>query len=57
MVSIVPKFVFIVPYRDREPHRVFFSTYIDKVMADVPSEDWMYYFVHQADNANLIVVE
>ena len=49
MVSIVPKFVFIVPYRDREPHRVFFSTYIDKVMADVPSEDWMYYFVHQAD--------
>jgi len=44
-----PKFVFIVPYRDREPHRVFFSTYIQKVMADVPPEDWTYYFIHQAD--------
>jgi hypothetical protein len=47
--SIVPKYVFIVPYRDREPHRVFFSTYIYKVMADVPPEDWTYFFIHQAD--------
>jgi len=45
----VPKFVFIVPYRDREPHRVFFSTYIQKVMEDVPEKDWTYYFVHQND--------
>lgn len=49
MNQVVPKFVFIVPYRDREPHRVFFSTYIHKVMADVPPEDWTYFFVHQAD--------
>jgi len=45
----VPKYVFIVPYRDREPHRVFFSTYIYKVMEDVAPEDWMFYFVHQND--------
>jgi hypothetical protein len=45
----VPKYVFIVPYRDREPHRVFFSTYIYKIMADVPSDDWTFYFVHQND--------
>ena len=45
----VPKYVFIVPYRDREPHRVFFSTYIYKVMEDIPADDWMYYFVHQND--------
>lgn len=45
----VPKFVFIVPYRDREPHRVFFNTYIQKVMEDVPEKDWTYYFVHQSD--------
>jgi len=45
----VPKFVFIVPYRDREPHRVFFSTYIQKVMEDVPEKDWTYYFVLQND--------
>ena len=46
---VVPKFVFIVPYRDREPHRVFFSTYIKKVMEDVPDKDWTYYFVNQSD--------
>jgi len=48
--SAVPKFVFIVPYRDREPHRVFFNTYIQKVMEDVPEKDWTYYFVHQRDS-------
>ena len=46
----VPKFVFIVPYRDREPHRVFFNTYIQKVMEDVPEKDWTFYFVHQRDS-------
>lgn len=45
----VPKYVFIVPYRDREPHRVFFSTYIYKIMEDVPPEDWTFFFVHQND--------
>jgi hypothetical protein len=45
----VPKFVFIVPYRDREPHRVFFNTYIYKIMEDIPPEDWTFYFVHQND--------
>ena len=45
----VPKFVFIVPYRDREPHRVFFNTYIYKIMEDVPSDDWTFFFVHQND--------
>jgi len=45
----IPKYVFIVPYRDREPHRVFFSTYIYKIMEDIPSEDWTFYFIHQND--------
>jgi hypothetical protein len=45
----IPKYVFIVPYRDREPHRVFFSTYIYKIMEDIPSEDWSFYFIHQND--------
>ena len=49
MDAPVPKFVFIVPYRDREPHRVFFNTYIYKIMEDVPSEDWTFFFVHQND--------
>jgi len=45
----IPKYVFIVPYRDREPHRVFFSTYIYKIMEDIPREDWTFYFIHQND--------
>jgi hypothetical protein len=45
----IPKYIFIVPYRDREPHRVFFSTYIYKIMEDMPREDWTYYFIHQND--------
>jgi hypothetical protein len=45
----IPKYVFIVPYRDREPHRVFFSTYIYKIMEDIPREEWTFYFVHQND--------
>jgi hypothetical protein len=47
--ATVPKFVFIIPYRDREPHRVFFNTYIYKIMEDVPPEDWTFYFIHQND--------
>lgn len=44
-----PKFIFIIPYRKREQHRVFFSTYILKIMEDVPKEDWTYFFVQQSD--------
>jgi len=44
-----PKFIFIVPYRDREPHRVFYDTYIHKIMEDVPKEDWDYFFIQQND--------
>jgi len=48
-VDVVPKFVFIVPYRNREPHRMFFNTYIHKIMEDVPLKDWTYFFIHQTD--------
>jgi hypothetical protein len=47
--AVVPKYIFIVPYRDREPHRVFFSTYIYKIMEDVPADDWTFFFIHQCD--------
>lgn len=47
--AVVPKYIFIVPYRDREPHRVFFSTYIYKIMGDVPADDWTFFFIHQCD--------
>ena len=47
--AVVPKYIFIVPYRDREPHRVFFSTYIYKIMSDIPADDWSFLFIHQCD--------
>ena len=47
--AVAPKFVFIVPYRNREQHRVFFNTYIHKIMEDVPAKDWTYFFIHQTD--------
>lgn len=46
----IPKIVFIVPYRDRNEHRIFFSNYIHYIMADVPREEWDYFFVHQRDS-------
>jgi len=45
----VPKIVFIVPYRDREQHRIFFENYIHIIMSDYNREDWEYYFIHQCD--------
>lgn len=48
-INIPPKIIFIIPYRNREQHRVFFSTYIQKIMEDVPKNEWTYYFVHQND--------
>lgn len=48
-MSAVPKIVFIVPYRDREQHRIFFENYIPIIMSDYNREDWEYYFIHQCD--------
>jgi hypothetical protein len=48
--SKTPKFIFIIPYRNRVQHRMFFSTYIQKIMEDIPKDEWAYYFVHQNDN-------
>jgi hypothetical protein len=46
-----PAIVFIVPYRDREPHKHFFSEYMNgTVMADyVKNRDYAIYFVEQKD--------
>ena len=45
-----PKLVFIIPYRDRKQHMVFFTTYIQRIMEDIPQEDWTYFFIHQTDS-------
>lgn len=55
--ATAPKFVFIVPYRDREPHREFFNTYIYKIMEDVPSDEWTFFLSIKTTNALLTAAQ
>ena len=51
METVPPEIIFIVPYRDREPHKHFFSEYMNRVvMSDrVKNKDYAIYFVEQKD--------
>lgn len=51
MSDFPPEVIFIVPYRDREPHKHFFSEYMNRVvMSDyVKNKDYAIYFVEQKD--------
>lgn len=51
MEPVPPEIIFIVPYRDREPHKHFFSEYMNRVvMSDhVKNKDYAIYFVEQKD--------
>jgi hypothetical protein len=46
-MSIVPKIVFIVPYRNRPQHKFFFSTYLTSILTTLDSYE--IYFSHQCD--------
>jgi hypothetical protein len=48
MVNI-PSIIFIIPYRHRRQHRIFFTNYIEIIMADYPKDKWEFYFSHQVD--------
>ena len=45
-----PELVFIVPYRNREEHKMFFTVYMKFLLEDMPPEKYRIYFVHQCDN-------
>lgn len=45
--QIIPKCVFIVPYRNRIQHKFFFSKYMSFILED--SNDYEIYFSHQCD--------
>jgi hypothetical protein len=43
----IPKFVFIIPYRDRAEHKEFFGVYMKHVLEDIPKTDYEIYYVEQ----------
>jgi len=44
-----PKLVFIVPYRDRDQQRQFFSRHMEYILSDYAMGEAVVYFVHQRD--------
>jgi len=48
-VTVIPKFAFIVPYRDRKEHLTFFSVYMKYVLSDYNPKEYIVRFVHQKD--------
>jgi len=50
VAPIVPKWIFIVPYRDREQQKSFFLRQMQYVLEDVNKDDYAIYFAHQCDN-------
>ena len=47
-INIVPKKVFIVPYRNRIQHKFFFSKYMSFILED--DNDYEIFFSHQCDS-------
>ena len=47
--SHIPKFIFLVPYRDREQHLEFFKTHMKTILEDYSPLDYAIYYIHQCD--------
>jgi hypothetical protein len=47
--EIIPKMIFVVPYRDREQHLAFFRKHMSTVLEDIPKTDYKILFIHQKD--------
>jgi hypothetical protein len=48
--EIIPKFVFIVPYRDRLFHQTFFSKHMKEILEDYQPSEYKIYYIHQCNN-------
>tara|TARA_B110000503_G_C7030560_1_gene363811 strand:+ start:179 stop:979 length:801 start_codon:yes stop_codon:yes gene_type:complete len=49
-IMVIPKLIFIIPYRDREQHKHFFMRQMNYVLEDMHKDDYEIYFTHQCDN-------
>ena len=47
--SIIPQYVFIVPYRNREPHKQFFNVYMKYLLEDINPDNYKIIISHQCD--------
>jgi hypothetical protein len=47
--KLVPKIIFIVPYRDRPQHLHFFKEQMGKVLSNIPKTDYKIHILHQQD--------
>jgi len=48
-VSVVPKIIFIVPYRDRSLQQEFFARHMTKLLEDMNPREYKIYYAHQKD--------
>ena len=45
----IPQLIFVVPYRDREQHQIFFAKQMKSVLEDLPDDSYKIYYIHQCD--------
>ena len=46
---MVPNTVFIVPYRNRLPHKIHFDIYMKYILEDLPPDSYKIFYAHQCD--------
>ena len=46
---MIPKYIFIIPYRNREPEKIHYTVYMKYILEDYDINSYKIYFVHQCD--------
>ena len=48
--TIIPKIIFIIPYRNRASQKTHFDIYMKYILEDYPEDSYKIFFAHQCDN-------